>query len=150
MAPNNTYSWCSCLALSPPTQYQGGSMWPTEYGASKCVSLLRWGGKKTVIPELAFSLLAHAVYWKRAAVAENTQAACGEVREARGQGPAGSRALPTTTRANLFICLNFLFYIGGQLINNACNSFRRTAKGLNHACTRIHSPPNPAPIQAAT
>ena len=46
---------------------------------------------------------------------------------------------------------SFLFCIRAHLINKwCCNRFRGRAKGLSQTYTRIHSPPNSLPIQAAT
>ena len=147
MVPYNTYSWCSCLMLSPPTLYQGGSMWPTEYGASKCVSLLRLGCKKRWSPSWFSPSWPTLSTGSELLWPENAHAAYGEVKEARHKEPARNWVLPTTTWVNFFF-FNFLFYIRVQPINNACNSFRRTAKGLSHTYTCIHSPPNSPPIQA--
>ena len=48
------------------------------------------------------------------------------------------------------IKINFLFCTKVYPISKqCCDSFRWTAKGLSHTYTRIHSPPNPHPIQAA-
>ena len=102
MVPYNTYSWCSCLMLSPPTLYQGGSMWPTEYGASKCVSLLRLGCKKRWSPSWFSPSWPTLSTGSELLWPENAHAAYGEVKEARHKEPARNWVLPTTTWVNFF------------------------------------------------
>lgn len=38
----------------------------------------------------------------------------------------------------------------GIVDEQCCDSFRHTAKGLSHTCTRVHAAPRPPPTQAAT
>ena len=108
MVPYNTCSWCSCLALSPPTLYQGGSMWPAEYGASKCVSLLGLDCKKRWSPSWFSPSWPTLSTGSELLWPENTHAAYGEVKDTRHQEPAGNWVLPTAMWVNVFSTFYFV------------------------------------------